>query len=181
MKKAVKEIGFRKTFLYLVFEPLSIIFRAIPYSPLKVLFLKILGAKIGKNTVITNIKFFNVYVNGFKNFIVGRDCFIGEDCLFDLADKIIIQDKVTFGERINVLTHTNVGYKDHPLQKNYPKESAQTTFRYGCFVGTGSTILSGLTINEESIIAAGSVVINNVPKKIVVAGVPAKKIKKIKE
>lgn len=177
--KATKEIGRKKASNYLVYEPLSLLFRLIPYSPLKVNFLRFFGAKIGKNSVIWNIKFFNVYVKGFKNFIIGRDCFVGEDCLFDLADKIIIKNKVTIAERVNILTHINVGYKDHPLQEKFTKKSGKVIIQDGCFVGTNSTILAGVTIHENSVIAANSLVKEDVPKNTLVAGSPAKKIRDI--
>jgi len=179
MKAIKEEIGIRKAFFYLIFEPLSLLLRIIPYSPIKVSILRLLGAKIGKNTVIFNIKFFNVYVKGFKNFIVGKECFIGEDTLIDLADKIIIQDKVTIAERVNILTHTNVGYKNHPLQKKYPKKSQKVILKKGCFIGTNSTILAGVTINENSLVAANSLVREDVLANSLVAGSPAKKIKDV--
>jgi len=177
--KATKELGRRKALNYLVYEPLSLLFRLIPYSPLKVNFLRFLGAKIRKNSVIWNIKFFNVYVNGFKNLTLGKDSFIGEDCLLDLADKIIIGNKVTLAERVNILTHTNVGYKDHPLQKKYSKKLGKVIIKDGCFIGTNSTILSGVTINNNSLVAANSLVKEDVPPNTLVGGSPAKKIKNI--
>ena len=51
---------------------------------------------------------------------VGEDCFLGDECLFDLAEAITLGRQVTLAERVLVLTHMNVGYADHPLQPHFP-------------------------------------------------------------
>ena len=179
MLKAYKEIGFKKAFKFFL-SPLKLAFLKLAiYPPLRTGFLRILGAKVGKETIIHKVNFFNLYRTGFQGFLVGNRCFFGEECLFDLADKIIFEDDVTLAVRITVLTHTNVGYKEHPLQKHFPAFNKPVIFKKGCFIGSCSTILAGVTIGEGSFVAAGSVVVNDVPAHHLVAGVPAKIIRKI--
>ena len=76
-----------------------------------------------------------------------------------------------------ILTHTNVGYRDHPLQAHFPPMSGPVTIRRGSFVGAAVTILPGLTIGPEAFVAAGSVVTADVPPRTVVAGVPARPLR----
>ena len=53
------------------------------------------------------------------------------------------------------------------------------SFRKNVWLGAGAKILPGVTVGENSIVAAGAVVTKSVPKNSVVAGVPAKIIKKV--
>ena len=90
--------------------------------------------------------------------MIGRECFLGDECLLDLAEGIELEDQVTLAERVLVLTHLNVGYADHPLQAAFPAQAAPVRFERGSFVGAGATILAGVTVGREAFVAAGSVV-----------------------
>lgn len=180
MIKAFKEIGFREIARFGISVPLFGIFSILGYPPLRILFLRLLGSKIGHNVVIHKIKFINFYRGTLSNLKIGDNSFIGDDCLFDLADKIILGQQVTMAERVIILTHTNVGYKDHPLQKYFPSIQKPVVFQDGCFIGVNVTILPGVTIGRESFVAAGSVVTGEIPAKILVGGAPAKMIREIK-
>jgi len=178
--KAIKEIGLKKVFKYISNRIFIIIYNILMFNPLRISFLKLMGAKIGKNVILENVKFFNLYRTGMKGLNIEDNCFIGEDCLLDMAGNIKLEKNVTFGERVTVLTHMNVGYKDHPLQKYYPPITKDVTFKEGCFIGTNSTILAGVTIGENSLAAAGSIIIKDVKPYTVVGGNPAKELKKLK-
>jgi acetyltransferase-like isoleucine patch superfamily enzyme len=141
--------------------------------------LKLLGAKIGKGTIIHNLKFMNYYKHGFKKLIIGSFCFIGYECLFDLSDTIYLGDNVTVSDRVTMLTHLNVGFKDHPLQKYFPASTKGIVIKDGVFVGINTTILPGVLIGEESFIGACSLVNEAVEPKSLVAGIPARLIRKI--
>ena len=91
----------------------------------------------------------------------------------------MIDENVTIAERVTILTHLNVGYEGHPLQKYFPSKSLPTFLAEGCFIGTNSTILCGVNIGKFSFVAAGSLVNKDVPDKTLVGGVPAKVIKSI--
>lgn len=178
--KAFKELGFKKLFKFALLVPLMEFFDILGYPNLRVIFLKIFGSQIGRNVVIHKIKLFNLYAGKFSYLSVGDNAFIGNDCLLDMANRIKLGNHVTLAERVTVLTHTNVGYKDHPLQKHFPRLTSPVEFKNGCFVGANSTILPGVVIREQSFVAAGSVVNKSVPPRTLVAGVPAKIIRSIK-
>src|SRR3989338_519640 len=182
--KALKEIGAGKVIRFAIFSVLQAVYHLgvdliFNFPQTRKLFLQILGSAVGKDSIIMNVKFFNWHHTGFRGLKIGKDCFIGDETLIDLYDKVILEDQVTIAQRVTVLTHLNVGYSDHPLQKFFPKTSKPVIFRSGCVVAAASIILPGVTIGERSFIAAGSVVTKNVPKDTLVAGIPAKLVRKI--
>lgn len=181
MKKALKEVGIIKIWRFFWQVPILGLFNLLGFPNFRVIFLRIMRVKIGRYCVIHKLKLFNLYRGKFSNLKIGNHCFIGDECLLDLADNITLGNQVTLAERVSVLTHTNVGYEDHPLQKFFPKKQAPVEFKNGCFIGANSTILPGVVIGEKSFVAAGSVVTNSIPPKTLAGGVPARKIRKINE
>ena len=150
--KSLKEIGFKKALRFGIYTILLEVFKLMIFPQLRKPYLRLLGAKIGKNTIIHSVKFFNYYANGFRNFEVGNNCFIGDDSLFDLANPMILEDNVTIAERVMVLSHTNVGYKDHPLQKKFARVDKPVIFRKGCFIGAGALILPGIRVGINAFV-----------------------------
>jgi len=178
--KAYEEIGFSKTIKFVVYAILQCFYSLLILPPLRKLFLILFGAEIGSDSVIMNVKFFNWHQKGLQAFKVGRRCFIGDDTLIDLYDSITLEDEVTLAQRVTILSHLNVGYSNHPLQKYFPKSAKPVLIKKGSVVAATATILPGVTIGSQSFVAAGSVVTKDVPDKTLVAGVPAKPIREIK-
>ncbi|HJX37073.1 MAG TPA: acyltransferase [Anaerolineae bacterium] len=175
--KAIREIGLRGALRFVAGTLVLVLFRLMILPPLRTGLLRLVGVAVGKNTVIQAIKFFNVYRRGFAGLSIGDNCFIGDDSLIDLADEIVLEDEATLAQRVTVLTHVNVGYRDHPLQRHFPSYSKRVVFKRGCFVGTNVTILPGVTVGECAFVAAGAVVREDVPPCHVVGGVPARTIR----
>ncbi|MBI3341920.1 acyltransferase [Candidatus Curtissbacteria bacterium] len=179
--EAIKEVGLAKTIRFVIYTILYRIYRLWPFPIFRGLMLGLMGAKIGKSTVIMDAKFFNFHHAGFSHLNLGDNCFIGDETLIDLYDNVILESNVTIAQRVTILTHMNVGYISHPLQKQFPKKSAPVILQEGSVIGAASTILSGIKIGKNSFVAAGSVVTKDVLPRTLVAGVPAKIIKKISE
>ena len=177
--KTTSEIGLKKTIKFLVFCVLEIFYKFCFLPPLRKIFLFVLGAKIGRDTNLMSLKFFNWHHTGPKGLNIGSECFIGDDTLIDLYDRVVLENQVTIAQRVTILTHLNVGYANHPLQKYFPKESKPVIIKEGSVVSASSTILPGITIGEHSFVAAGSVVTKDVPGNTLVAGVPAKVIRRL--
>lgn len=178
--KALKEIGFKKALRYVFFSFVLTFFDIFAFvSPLRIICLRLFGARIGKGCVIQKVSFLNCYRMGFRGLMINDSCYIGEDCLLDLADRITLEDNVTLAERVNIITHLNVGYRDHPLQTKFKSSSAPVIIRQGSFIGASTTILHGVEVGQRNFIAAGSVVTSNLPSDIMVGGVPAKKIREL--
>lgn len=178
--KAVKEIGLKKATKYALFSLIQPFFHFAFIPPLRKFLLTSLGAKVGADTVLMNVKYFNLHHRGFSGISIGKECFIGDDTLIDLYDKVLLEDQVTLAQRVTVLTHLNVGYSNHPLQVFFPKKSKPVVFKKGSVVGAASVILPGVTIGQNSFVAAGSVVTKDIAPNTLVAGVPAKAIRSIK-
>jgi len=175
--QALREIGFAKACKYGFFELAMVLYRGLLFPQLRTPFLRLLGATIGADSIVHGPRFFNLYRTGISGLTLGSFCFVGEECLFDLADRITLADHATVSERVIILTHTNVGYRTHPLQPYLPSIAAPVYLDSGCFVGANATILPGVRIGACSIVAAGAVVTEDVPPWHVVGGVPAKVVK----
>jgi len=175
--KAVEEVGWaragRFAFLTLAMLP----YRCAVFPPLRTAWLRMLGARVGARVVMHDVRFFNLYRRGLGGLSIGDECFLGDECLLDLAEEIVLGPQVTLAERVLILTHTNVGYKDHPLQKHFPARAAPVRIEKGSFVGAGVTILPGITVGAGSFVAAGAVVTADVPPGSLMAGVPARHVR----
>jgi acetyltransferase-like isoleucine patch superfamily enzyme len=135
------------------------------------------GAQIGLNCDIESHLFFH-NCNDYSNFIIGNDCHVGKNCFFDLSEKIIIEDNVTISMCSTLITHIDVGKSN--FKKYYPIKKEKVLIKCNSYIGVNSTILMGVTLNEGSFIAAGSVVTRDVPTYTMVGGVPAKIVKSLK-
>ena len=175
--KALDEIGAGRAIRFGLLTLAMAPYRLALFPPVRTAWLRLLGASVGRRVILHDVRFFNLYRRGLGGLRVGDDCFVGDECLLDLADEIRLEDHVTLAERVIVLTHTNVGYHDHPLQPHFPAMAAPVVIRRGSFIGAAVTILPGVTIGPEAFVAAGSVVTSDVPPRTVVAGVPARRLR----
>lgn len=121
---------------------------------------------------------------------IGNRCFIGSS-LIDCFDSINIHDDVLVSSNCFICDHdghsTTFDYRKNDVEDlwNNKKDWSQVKksnieIESGAWIGRNAVILKGVTIGQESIVAAGSVVTKDVPKFTVVAGNPAKVIKKLK-
>jgi acetyltransferase-like isoleucine patch superfamily enzyme len=177
--KAFAELGLRKAARFGWFTLAMVPYRLLLVPQLRAPWLRLLGARIGAGAILHDVRFFNLYRRGLGGLRIGDDCFIGDECLLDLAEGITLERQVTFAERVLVLTHTNVGYQDHPLQAHFPAMAAPVVVEQGSFVGAAATLLPGTRIGARSFVAAGSVVTEDVPAGTLVAGVPARAVRKL--
>jgi acetyltransferase-like isoleucine patch superfamily enzyme len=88
---------------------------------------------------------------------------------------ITIEDDVLIGPKVNLIT------ENHPLDPANRKAliSKPIVVKRNAWIGAAATILPGVTIGENSVVAAGALVTSDVPPNTVVGGVPAKIIKSI--
>jgi acetyltransferase-like isoleucine patch superfamily enzyme len=177
--KALGEIGWRRA-LRFGFSTLTMIpYRLALFPQLRAPWLRLLGARIGRHVIVHDVRFFNLYRRGLAGLEIGDDCFVGDECLLDLAEGIRLEDQVTLAERVLVLTHTNVGYHDHPLQPHFPPMTAPVVVETGAFLGASVTVVPGVRVGARSFVAAGSVVVEDVPPETLVGGVPARVLRPI--
>ena len=175
----IQEVGLKRVVKYAVFSFWQIIFDLLPFSPLRIFWLRLGGAKIGANNFIDKIDFFNLDRAGLSGLTIGNHCFIGRSSLIDLAGQVTLDNWVTLSPRIIILSHINVGLKRHLLLKHYPAQTGHTHIKSHCFVGVNTTILSGVTIGPQSLIAAASLISRNFSGSSLIAGSPAQVKKRL--
>jgi UDP-2-acetamido-3-amino-2,3-dideoxy-glucuronate N-acetyltransferase len=119
--------------------------------------------KIGKNSKIDSY----VYIE--EGVIIGDNCKVRPFVFIPTG--VVIEDNVFIGPNV---TFTNDRYPkaqgDWKLLKTYVKK--------GVSIGANSVIVPGVTIGENSLVGAGSVVTKNIPSNVVVAGNPARVIRR---
>jgi acetyltransferase-like isoleucine patch superfamily enzyme len=177
--KALDEIGWARAFRFGFFTLAMVPYRLALVPQLRAPWLRLLGARIGRRTILHEVRLFNLYRRGLAGLDIGEECFVGDECLLDLAEGVRLEAQVTLAERVLILTHTNVGYHDHPLQASFPAMAAPVVIERGCFLGANVTVLPGIRVGERSFVAAGSVVTADVPPRTLVAGVPARPVRAI--
>ena len=135
---------------------------------------KIMGRLTGKE-IAPDFRLFPPFYTDFgKNITIGRDVFINSGCHFQDQGGIEIGDGALIGHNVILATI------DHDLDPAMNRKNHYAPIKIGAHVWIGSTILSGVSVGEWSVVAAGAVVTKDVPPMTVVGGVPAKVIKKVK-
>jgi acetyltransferase-like isoleucine patch superfamily enzyme len=108
-----------------------------------------------------------------ENIEIGKNVFVNHACTFMDRGGITLEDEVLIGPKVNLIT-TN-----HPLDPAQRRStiSKPIVIKKKVWIGAGATVLSGVTIGENAVVAAGSVVTKDVPANTVVGGIPAKYIR----
>ena len=137
---------------------LHVILRLSPGNKLRVKILKVLGAHIMGELYVA------------QNFFIldaGR------------TDYLTIEKNVGIGPNVTILIHSD----PYPskLSNLYPKTWKKVHIGENVWIGACSTILGGITIGKNSIVAAGAVITKDVPPFTLVAGVPAKVVKNLSD
>jgi acetyltransferase-like isoleucine patch superfamily enzyme len=133
---------------------------------------EIIGSKIDDSTTV----FVPFHTNFGKHTTIGKNVFINHGCSFLDLGGITIEDDVLIGPKVSLIT------ENHPVDPTNRKslDLAKIVIKKNAWIGAGAIILPGVTVGENAIVAAGAVVTKDVLDNTIVAGVPAKKIKKIK-
>lgn len=112
-----------------------------------------------------------------KNIILGKNVFINACCCFQDQGGITIGDGAYIGHRV-VFATLNHGLLPEDRDTNYP---APIRLGKNVWIGSGATVLQGVTIGDNAVVAAGAVVTKDVVPNAAVGGVPAKFIKSVEE
>ena len=109
------------------------------------------------------------------NLKIGKQVFINSGAMFTDLGGIELEDKVLVGPNVTIIS------VNHPLgpEKRHGVELKAVLIKENAWLGANATILPGVTVGENAVVAAAAVVSKDVPANTVVAGVPAKVIKKI--
>ncbi len=111
---------------------------------------------------------------------IGSHVYIGPNVYIDLLypQLVTIEDYVSIGWSM-IFAHSNPSYSLYLKKCCYPREVAPVVVKRGAWIPPGSIILHGVTIGENSVVGAGSIVKEDVEAYTLVAGRPAKFIKRL--
>jgi acetyltransferase-like isoleucine patch superfamily enzyme len=131
-------------------------------------FINLYGCEIGDGTKI------GAFVEIQKNARVGQNCKISSHTF--ICEGVTIEDAVFVGHGVTFVndSYPRATSADGQLQKEQDWVVERTLVKHGASIGSGSTILSKVTIGEHAIVGAGSVVTKDVPAYAIVAGNPAR-------
>lgn len=110
-----------------------------------------------------------------KNITVGKGVFINSGCCFQDQGGIEIGDGTLIGQQVVIAT------VNHDAKPSCRRNMLPSRVKIGknVWIGAHATILPGVTVGDNAVIAAGAVVSKDIPDNVIVAGVPAKIIKRI--
>ena len=146
--------------------------------------LRAYGATIGEKTTIKRSIFLdNVYRDqnssgDFSHLVIGDNCYIGDCVYFDLANKVVIGNNVVVSGKVSFVTHADCN-RSPRLRELFPRTCEQIVVEDGVWIGFGATILNGVRIGENAVVAASALVRLNVEAHTMYGGVPALKIKSL--
>jgi acetyltransferase-like isoleucine patch superfamily enzyme len=136
-------------------------------------FVNLYGCSIGDNSRV------GAFVEIQRNAIIGRNVKVSSHTF--ICEGVTIEDDVFVGHNVSFI---NDKYPRATTENGTPQTEAdwsviKTVVKRGASVGTSSTILCGITIGENAVIGAGSVVTHDVPANAIVAGNPARMMRKV--
>ncbi len=116
------------------------------------------------------------YTDFGKNLNIGKNVFFNSGCKFQDQGGITIGDGSLIGHNVVIAT------LNHPIDPERRRNIIPAPIRIGknVWIGSNATILSGVTIGDEAVIAAGAVVTRDVPPGGIASGVPARVIRNIR-
>ena len=138
---------------------------------LRQLFSELIGQNVDENFGL----FPPFYTDYGMNIKLGRHVFINAGCCFQDQGGIEIGDNVQIGHQTVIATLNH----DLNPERRWNMIPAPVKIGNNVWIGSHATILAGVTIGDNSVVAAGAVVTKDVPANVVVGGVPAKIIKEI--
>jgi UDP-2-acetamido-3-amino-2,3-dideoxy-glucuronate N-acetyltransferase len=137
-------------------------------------FVNLYGCEIGNNTKV------GTFVEIQKGAKIGRNCKISSHTF--ICEGVTIEDNVFIGHNVTFINdiYPKATNEDGTQQTDDDWECIPTLIKKGASIGSSATLLGGITVGENAIVGAGSVVTKDVPPNTIVAGNPARVLRKIK-
>jgi len=144
--------------------------------------LRAFGATVGeKSTFKGRIWIDNAYqdensAGDFTHLVVGKNCYIGDGVFFDLANRIVINDNSVISGNSSFLTHSDCN-RSPILNALMARKCAPIEVGQGAWIGHGATILAGVFVEKNSVVAAGAVLTRDTQALSVYAGIPGRYVR----
>lgn len=138
-------------------------------------FVNLYGCEIGDDSKI------GTFVEIQKNAVVGKNCKISSHTF--ICEGVTIEDDVFVGHNVTFINDMfpRATAEDGGLQTEDDWECVETRIKKGASIGSSVTLLCGITVGENAIVGAGSVVTKDVPPNTIVAGNPAQVLRNIEK
>ncbi len=139
---------------------------------IRVLFSELIGKKVDESFLLIP----PFYTAGGDEIRVGRNVFINQNCTFYDLGGLDIADDVMIGPNVSIITTS------HSLEPSLRRSTTigkPIIIEKNVWIATGAIIIGGVTVGENSVVSAGSVVTKNVPPNTLVGGNPARVIRSI--
>jgi acetyltransferase-like isoleucine patch superfamily enzyme len=136
-------------------------------------FVNLYGCEVGEQSKI------GAFVEIQKNAVVGKNCKISSHTF--ICEGVTIEDDVFIGHGVTFIndSYPRATTSDGQLQTEADWTVERTVVKRGASVGSGATILANVTIGENAIVGAGSMVTKDVPANTIVAGNPAHPLRRV--
>jgi acetyltransferase-like isoleucine patch superfamily enzyme len=139
---------------------------------IRALFSELIGKKVDESFLLIP----PFYTVGGDEIRVGHNVFVNQNCTFYDLGGIDIADDVMIGPNVSILT---AGHPLEPSQRRAATIGKPIVIERNVWIAAGATIIGGVTVGQNSVVAAGSVVTKDVPRNTMVGGNPARVIRSI--
>lgn len=141
---------------------------------IRALFSDLIGRKVDDSFLLIP----PFYTTGGPDTRVGRNVFVNQNCTFYDLGGLDIADDVMIGPNVNLITS---GHPIEPSRRHAGVTAKPIVIERNVWIAAGATIIGGVTVGENSVVAAGAVVTRDVPPNSLVGGNPARIIRSIAE
>ncbi|MDK0557893.1 acyltransferase [Clostridium perfringens] len=149
------------------------IFKGTRFWRIKRILLKFSGIEVGRNTKVVA----PISIGTVANICIGDDCWIGTDLKIYGNGSVFIDNNCDIAPNVTFITGSHlIGDRNRRAGKGL---EYSITLKKGCWIGAKATLMGNIKINEGVVIGACSLVNKNIESNIVVAGNPAKLIRKL--
>src|SRR5215472_13671023 len=140
----------------------------------RALFSQLIGKKVDESFLLIP----PFYTAGGDEIRVGHNVFVNQNCAFYDLGGLDIADDVMIGPNVSIIT---TGHPLEPSQRRSATIGKPIVIERNVWIAAGATVIGGVTVGENSVVAAGSVVTKDVPANTLVGGNPARVIRSIED
>ena len=141
-------------------------------NEIRALFSELIGKKVDESFLLIP----PFYTAGGDEIRIARNVFVNQNCTFYDLGGLDIADDVMIGPNVSIIT---TGHPLEPSQRRKVTIGKPIVIESNVWIAAGATIIGGVTVGENSVVAAGTVVTKDVPPNTLVGGAPARVIRSI--